>query len=154
MLLTSVADAIILALAKRPDILTKETFQKMANGFYREFACSKPLPNILLFDRYRALVREGKLQQDNRIERLFRKRDVRSDSGVAVISILTKPYPCPGACIYCPNVPDLPKSYITGEPAVQRAQMNAFDAFQQAVNRLYSLYITGHAVQKCDVRII
>ncbi len=35
-----------------------------------------------------------------------------------------------------------------------RAQMNEFDPVKQVHNRLRSLRITGHCIDKCDVRII
>lgn len=48
----------------------------------------------------------------------------------------------------------LPRSYIPDEPAVMRAQMNEFDPVKQVHNRLRGLRITGHCIDKCDVRII
>jgi len=48
----------------------------------------------------------------------------------------------------------LPKSYIPNEPAVMRASLNEFDAIKQIHNRLRSLDITGHNIDKCDDRII
>ena len=30
--------------------------------------------------------------------------------GVSIITVLTKPFPCPGECIYCPNEKIMPKS--------------------------------------------
>jgi len=38
-----------------------------------------------------------------RLEGLLRKRPVRSLSGVVNVSVLTKPWPCPGKCIFCPE---------------------------------------------------
>ena len=35
-----------------------------------------------------------------------------------------------------------------------RAEMNEFDTFRQIQNRLRSLEITGHVIDKCDVRVI
>jgi hypothetical protein len=43
-----------------------------------------------LLDRYRALIREGKLTENIRIWKILRKRAIRSLSGVSVISLLTK----------------------------------------------------------------
>lgn len=48
----------------------------------------------------------------------------------------------------------MPKSYITDEPAVQRAEANQFDAVKQVQNRLRALEITGNSIVKCDVRVI
>ncbi|OIO77594.1 hypothetical protein AUJ87_00940 [Candidatus Gracilibacteria bacterium CG1_02_38_174] len=94
------------------------------------------------------------MQYEPRIWKLLRKRAVRSLSGVSVISILTKPWGCPGKCVYCPSYEGLPKSYVPNEPAVMRAELNEFDPIRQIWNRLRSLEITGHMIEKCDIRII
>ena len=107
-----------------------------------------------MLNRFSELVKSGKIEDELRIRKVLRKRAVRSLSGVSVISLLTKFWGCPGKCIYCPTYDGLPKSYISDEPAVQRAEMNAFDPFLQVQNRLRSLEITGNAISKCDVRII
>lgn len=107
-----------------------------------------------MLNRFSELVKLRKIEDELRIRKVLRKRAVRSLSGVSVISLLTKFWGCPGKCIYCPTYDGLPKSYISDEPAVQRAEMNAFDPFLQVQNRLRSLEITGNAISKCDVRII
>ena len=94
------------------------------------------------------------MTEDIRIWKLLRKRAIRSLSGVSVISLLTKFWGCPGKCIFCPTYDNLPKSYITNEPAVMRAELNEFDPVKQIQNRLRSLELTGHTIEKCDVRII
>jgi elongator complex protein 3 len=94
------------------------------------------------------------MSEDIRIWKLLRKRAIRSLSGVSVISLLTKFWGCPGKCIFCPTYDNLPKSYITNEPAVMRAELNEFDPVKQIQNRLRSLELTGHTIEKCDVRII
>jgi elongator complex protein 3 len=73
---------------------------------------------------------------------------------VTVISLLTKFFGCPGKCVYCPTFEGLPKSYIPNEPAVMRAELNKFDAILQIHNRLRALEVTGHKIEKNDVRII
>ena len=60
-----------------------------------------------------------KLSQEK--ARLLRKRAVRTMSGIASVAVLTKPYPCPGECVYCPSEPGVPQSYLSNEPAVMRA---------------------------------
>ncbi|MCK4520716.1 tRNA uridine(34) 5-carboxymethylaminomethyl modification radical SAM/GNAT enzyme Elp3 [Candidatus Parcubacteria bacterium] len=88
------------------------------------------------------------------LENILRKRKVRSLSGVVVVSVLTKPYPCPGKCIYCPTEKGLPKSYLSGEPAVERAKRNKFNPYLQVADRLKSLKIQGHPIDKIELRII
>ena len=51
-------------------------------------------------------------------------RPVRTQSGVTPVTVLTKPYPCPGECIFCPNDVRMPKSYLSDEPGAQRAEDN------------------------------
>ena len=47
--------------------------------------------------------------------------------------MLTKPFPCPSHCIFCPNDPEMPKSYIKSEPGAMRARLNQFDPFELIV---------------------
>lgn len=149
-----IIDQILLALAEHIEITDKEQFHRLKNEILAEYKIAEGPSHIAMLDRYSELVREGKIIDDLRIRRVLRKRAVRSLSGVSVISLLTKFWGCPGKCIYCPTYEGLPKSYISDEPAVQRAEMNAFDPFLQIQNRLRSLSITGNAISKCDVRII
>ena len=75
-------------------------------------------------------------------------------SGIVNVSVLTKPYACPGRCIYCPSQKGVPKSYLKKEPAVQRALLNNFDPYLQVETRLKSLKATGHPIDKIELRII
>lgn len=150
----TIADEILFALAKNPEIVNKEDFHKLKNEILAQYKVANGPSHITLLHRYQTLVHKQKIPDDLRMRKILRKRAVRSLSGVSVISLLTKFWGCPGKCIYCPTYEGLPKSYISDEPAVQRAEMNAFDPFLQIQNRLRSLSITGNAISKCDVRII
>src|SRR4030065_1088986 len=46
----------------------------------------------------------------------IKMKKIRTISGVTPVTVLTKPYPCPGQCIFCPNDPTMPKSYLPQEP--------------------------------------
>ncbi len=153
-MLNTITDRILQELSLHTEIITKEQFHTFKNEIYREYKLPKGISGITFIDRYNILVNEGILQYDTRVWKLLRKRAVRSLSGVSVISILTKPWGCPGKCVYCPSYADLPKSYVPNEPAVMRAQLNEFDPIRQIWNRLRSLEITGHRIEKCDIRII
>ncbi len=147
-------ETILRSAAADPSVASPESLRKLANRLSGEAGLSGTPPLIALSERYRALVAKGELVEDSRMLRLLRKRAVRSLSGISVISLLTPPFPCPGKCVYCPDNPGLPKSYVPGEPAVMRAESNAFDPVRQVWNRLRALSITGHRPEKCDVRII
>ena len=110
--------------------------------------------NAEMLAYYRDLVARGEQQPNKQAEQVLRKVKVRSNSGVAVVSLLTKPFPCPGKCIYCPNEAAMPKSYLSKEPAAARALANGFDPYAQVHNRLRALVANGHPVSKLEVIVI
>ena len=78
----------------------------------------------------------------------------RTASGVATITVITKPHGCAGNCIYCPNDVRMPKSYLHAEPACQRAERNYFDPYLQVASRLTALDAMGHATDKVELIIL
>jgi len=88
------------------------------------------------------------------LKQLLKNSKVRSNSGVVTISVLTKPYPCPGRCIYCPTEVKMPKSYLSQEPVAARGLANNFDPFKQMHSRLKSLELNGHPIDKLEVIVI
>ena len=83
----------------------------------------------------------------------LRMKPVRTASGVAPVTVLTKPFPCPGKCIFCPSDVRMPKSYLADEPGAQRAGEHAFDPYRQVISRLEALAETGHSTDKIDLII-
>jgi len=81
-------------------------------------------------------------------------RRVRSASGICVIAIMTRPYACPGKCIYCPTSEKAPKSYTGEEPAALRARQNGFDAARQVRSRIEQLEAIGHEPSKCELIVM
>jgi len=114
--------------------------------------------NIALLKTYHKLLKNKtlkiSLRKQKNLEQVLRTRPVRSLSGIINVSVLTKPYPCPGKCIFCPQEKDIPKSYLSKEPAVQRAILNNFHPYRQVVTRLEGLTIAGHPIDKIELRII
>jgi len=87
------------------------------------------------------------------IQRL-RLKPVRTSSGVTPVTVLTKPFPCPGECIFCPNDVRMPKSYLSDEPGAQRAEQNSFDPYLQTMSRLTAYYNIGHPTEKIEIIIL
>jgi elongator complex protein 3 len=83
-----------------------------------------------------------------------RMKPVRTLSGVAPVTVLTQPYPCPGQCIFCPNDLQMPKSYLTREPGAQRAGRHAFDPYRQTLVRMHTLDVMGHPIDKIELIIL
>lgn len=103
---------------------------------------------------YKNLLKKGALKADKNFEKLLVKRAVRTMSGVSVITVLSKPFVCPGKCVYCPTEPDMPKSYLSNEPAAARAKMNLFDPIRQVTMRIQALENNGHQVDKLELLIL
>ena len=90
-------------------------------------------------------------------ERLLRTLQVkprRTASGVATITVLTKPGKCSSNCSYCPNDLRMPKSYLHDEPACQRAERVFFDPYLQAASRCKALSEMGHVIDKVELIVL
>ena len=102
---------------------------------------------------FRAFGGAGALSEDRFVARL-RLRPVRTLSGVTPVTVLTKPFPCPGTCIFCPSDVRMPKSYLADEPGAQRAEDNHFDPYLQTWNRLDAYRAMGHPVDKVELIVL
>ena len=107
-----------------------------------------------LLQAYHKLVKDKKIKPNLEIERLLQRRWVRSLSGVAVVTVLTKPFKCPGQCLYCPNEDKMPKSYIKNEPAAHRAFLVNFNPYKQVKTRLATLKENGHPIDKVELIVL
>lgn len=115
------------------DLFSKSALLKV----FREFAGQKGLPEL----------------SEATVSKL-RMKPVRTSSGVAPVTILTKPFPCPGKCIFCPSDIRMPKSYLADEPGAQRAERNYFDPYLQTFNRLTALHNIGHPTSKVEIIVL
>lgn len=151
----------------KPDIISKRELDLLK----RKFKCS--VKTSFLFHIYLELIKRSVIPYDKDVESRIRKtlqiKSVKSHSGIANITVFTSPYPtytnkdgeiikqsfsCDKNCFYCPNMPDLPRSYLLLEPAVLRAAKNKFDAVRQMHDRMNSLYMIGNDVFKLEVNIL
>ena len=138
---------------KIPNI-TADEIKDMQRAFAKEKKM-KDLPSKSeILQSYFAAVKEWKLGKNQTFEIMLRKRAIRSLSWIVPVQVLTKPRPCPGQCIFCPNDPWMPKSYIKSEPGAMRAWLNQFDPMKQTYNRLQSLTTTGHQTDKIEMIIL
>jgi len=135
------------------DIDNAADLKKIKTAVAKRYGISV-LPNSEILAEYRVLVAEGKLPQNDAVWALFSKRKVRNQSGVAVITVLTKPYYCPGRCVYCPTEARMPKSYLANEPGAARALRNEFDPYRQVASRLKALEANGHVTDKCELIVL
>jgi len=107
--------------------------------------------NDALLARYRLEVAHGARDRNAALEQILMLNGIRSESGIATVTVITEPYACPGRCVYCPTEASAPKSYLTNEPAVMRALRNDYDPYRQVRSRLEALEETGHPTDKMEL---
>ncbi|MFH1423850.1 MAG: tRNA uridine(34) 5-carboxymethylaminomethyl modification radical SAM/GNAT enzyme Elp3, partial [Candidatus Nealsonbacteria bacterium] len=147
-----ISEAIIKELIKSPG-KTRDDLAVAKRKIAKQ--CKSPFPsNIALLKTYHELVKKKIIKPSALIEILLRTRPVRSLSGIVNISVLTKPYRCPGKCLYCPAEKGIPKSYVSGEPAVERAKRLNYDPYLQVKKRIEMLTMEGHPTDKIELRIV
>lgn len=103
---------------------------------------------------YEQLCAEDWLEYDPDVVTHIQKKPIRSQAGVTVVTVLTKPYPCPGKCIFCPTDVRMPKSYLHDEPGAQRAERHGFDPYEQTAARIQALEQIGHPAEKIELLVL
>ncbi|MDR0462789.1 MAG: tRNA uridine(34) 5-carboxymethylaminomethyl modification radical SAM/GNAT enzyme Elp3 [Pseudomonadales bacterium] len=91
---------------------------------------------------------------DFKVKQALLVKPIRTQSGVATVTVLTKPWTCPGQCIFCPSDIRMPKSYLVDEPGAQRAEINYFDPYLQVASRLQNLAQMGHNLNKIELIVL
>ena len=121
---------------------------------------SHPLPGggylnkSMLVSVYHEMVAAGEIQEEARLLELIRMKPMRTLSGVTTVTVLTKPYPCPGKCIFCPTDVRMPKSYLPDEPGAMRGLEHEFDPYAQVRSRIEQLRSVGHPTDKIELLIL
>jgi elongator complex protein 3 len=82
------------------------------------------------------------------------KKVTRTISGVTPVAVMSRPEPCPGNCVYCPNFSETPRSYTPHSPAVMRASRYGYDPAEQVKARLRILSDMGHPTDKVELIIM
>lgn len=134
--------------------LNDENLHKIKKNIAKNYKVKNLPTNIQLQKEYNNLLENWKIKENKRIKFLIMKRKIRSLSGIVPIQVLTKPWPCPWKCIFCPNETIMPKSYISSEPWAMRALLNDFDPIKQIYNRLLSLQNTWHNTDKIEIIVL
>ena len=107
-----------------------------------------------LLSGYTQLCEQEEQTPDPELVRRLRVKPTRTISGVAPVTVLTKPFPCPGECIFCPAVEQMPKSYLPDEPGAMRAASHKFDPYAQTAGRVTAMAEIGHSVDKVELLIL
>jgi len=105
------------------------------------------------YQKFKSDLKLSAIEEENLLN-ILKMKETRTISGVTPVTVLTKPFPCPGKCIFCPNDVRMPKSYLSDEPGAQRAISNKFDPYLQTFNRLLAFKNTGHPTDKIELIIL
>ena len=112
------------------------------------------LAKHVLIAAYHELVASGEWPKDPELLSRIRMKPVRTLSGVTTVTVLTKAYPCPGRCVFCPTEAYMPKSYLVDEPGAARAFQNKFDPYNQVHSRLLEYDAVGHPTDKIELLVL
>lgn len=134
-------------------ILNQNRLNKLKRRFASQYKMGM-ISNAHILAYYKKIILDGKLEVNPILLDLLKKRAIRTLSGVAPIAVLTKPYECPGKCIFCPTEKKMPKSYLSNEPAVMRAILTKFDPYKQVELRLNALKNHGHETDKIELIVM
>jgi elongator complex protein 3 len=104
------------------------------------------------------LIRLLQPREEAKLLPILRRKATRTVSGITIIAVMAKPYPCPqpSPCAYCPGGPPygVPQSYTGFEPAAMRGLQNKFDPYLQVKSRIGQLQAIGHKVDKIELIIM
>lgn len=128
----------------------KNKLEKLKREMAKKYKLSK-------YPRNSDILKSASDEDYNLVLPYLRIRNVRSLSGVNVISVFTAPFACRhGACIFCPGGPSwgTPMSYTGREPGAMRAISNGFDPISQIKSRIDQLQATGHNAEKLDIIVM
>jgi elongator complex protein 3 len=141
-----VARCILDEIANGADVLKTVRHYPLKDGGY--------ISKNILVEVYHQQVTQNERPEDPALLARIRMKPIRTLSGVATVTVLTAPNPCPGECIFCPNEENMPKSYLADEPGAARAVQNQFDPYLQVSSRMQTLQSVGHPTDKIELLIL
>lgn len=148
----------LIYLIQDKSIIDKKTFDKHQKIIEKDLNYNTHLRQSQLNYYSRKLFSENKitLEQLELIQPFLVTKRMRSQSGIIEIAVMTSPgeFSCDFDCYYCPNQPDMPRSYIKEEPAVKRAAENNFDTVNQFYDRASTYSLNGHPVDKVELIVL
>ena len=127
--------------------VTREDLASLRHRFAKKYGVKTVPSNIQIL-----------LHADERdvpaLKKKLMTKPVRTISGVSVVALMSKPWPCPhGKCTMCPDYikQGAPMSYTGKEPSTLRAIRNNYDSYLITMNRLEHYVVGGHNFDKIEV---
>ncbi|MHB8568011.1 MAG: tRNA uridine(34) 5-carboxymethylaminomethyl modification radical SAM/GNAT enzyme Elp3 [Nitrososphaerales archaeon] len=116
----------------------------------KEFELASVPKNSDILQQFGADVRS------NYVEKL-RRKSIRTRSGIAVVTVITKPFDCPhGTCTFCPGGVRFgtPQSYTKNSPASAFGEAREFDPSKQVIDMIEILRKNGHDTSKVELILL
>lgn len=91
------------------------------------------------------------------LEEKLRRKSIRTRSGIAVVTAITKPFDCPhGTCTFCPGGVRFgtPQSYTPESPAASFGIRREFDPSKQIYDAIEILERNGHDTSKVELILL
>ena len=132
----------------------KRIYNELFNELRKKYVFNPKKSQIFFI--YRQWKYKKIIEENIELEKLLITKQMRSHSGVLVVSVIMPPdnFSCKYDCHYCPNDPRYSRSYYHGEPTVMRGARNNFDAYKQFHERIISYFINGHNIDKIEIIIL
>lgn len=144
----------------------KKSVNKYFSKLTRKYNKIKISKRLMVYV-YKQMIQNGLMKYNDDFMTLLRHRPIRTNSGVSSFAIMLSPYPeyydpkqnkiirqnfsCKHNCKFCPTIPNYPKSYVPGEPGVDRGKQNDWLPDKQLDARLECLDSGGHKVAKIEL---
>jgi elongator complex protein 3 len=132
------------------ELFDNKRFWRLKLDICREFSLDSVPKNSEIL----ALIHPEKRK---RLESLLRRKTIRTLSGIAVITAITKPFDCPhGTCIFCPGGVRFgtPQSYTKKSPAAAYGIAREFDPNRQVHDTIKFLSENGHDTSKVELVLL
>jgi elongator complex protein 3 len=130
---------------------TKQDLNQIKTKTTKKYNLEKVPPNSKLIPHL-------KTHEKTKLLPILRRKTVRTISGVTIVAVMTKPWPCPqkSPCAYCPGGPPygVPQSYTGHEPATMRGIQSRFNPYRQVKTRIKQLQTIGHTVDKAELVVM
>ena len=136
---------------KKYDSITPSEFSKEWTKVIRKFPKSDG--SLYSKEDIRKIIKDNNISVSPLVNHFLKNKPTRTVSGVAPLTIFTKPYKCSGHCIFCPTAVNAPKSYLPEEPGVQRAIDLKYDPYMQILKRIEAFESIGHSTDKIELII-
>ena len=106
-----------------------------------------------LYKVYKYLLLHNRISSNFIIESILTIKSIRSNSGILPISVALdgRQFSCSYNCSYCPNEPNMARSYLSSEGTFLRGAIQDFHIVEQVWRRLAELEVMGHSPDKLEI---